>query len=78
MLLRSGYINLLQQMLKFLEGIRHIVRYHDVTPGSQNTWNTSVLAITSTYKSGGEEEPKIGLLFLGFNCFAEGKTRCFI
>ena len=43
-------------MLKFLEGTRKIVRYHDVTPGSQITWNTAFLAVTGAYKRGGEVE----------------------
>ena len=46
-------------MLKFLAGTRKIVRYHDVTPGSQITWNTAFLAVTGAYKRGGEEEVKI-------------------
>ena len=54
--MKQGYIHLLPQMLKFLEGTRQIVRYHDVTPGSQITWNTAFLAVTSAYKRGGEEE----------------------
>lgn len=51
--LKQGYIHLLPYMLKFLAGIRKIVRYHDVTPGSQITWNTAFLAITGAYKRGG-------------------------
>ncbi len=43
-------------MLKFLAGTRKIVRYHDVTPGSQITWNTSFLAVTGAWKRGGEDE----------------------
>lgn len=31
--MKQGYIHLLPFMLKFLAGIRKIVRYHDVTPG---------------------------------------------
>ncbi|SNR81745.1 pyruvate carboxylase [Humidesulfovibrio mexicanus] len=54
--MKQGYIHLLPYMLKFLAGIRKIVRYHDVTPGSQITWNTSFLAITGAYKRGGERE----------------------
>jgi pyruvate carboxylase len=53
--LKQGYIHLLPFMLKFLAGIRKIVRYHDVTPGSQITWNTAFLAVTGTYKRGGRE-----------------------
>ena len=31
--MKQGYIRLLPYMLKFLEGTRQIIRYHDVTPG---------------------------------------------
>ena len=54
--MKQGYIHLLPYMLKFLEGTRQIVRYHDVTPGSQVTWNTAFLAVTGAWKRGGEEE----------------------
>jgi len=54
--LKQGYIHLLPYMLKFLAGTRRIVRYHDVTPGSQITWNTAFLAVTGAYKRGGERE----------------------
>lgn len=56
--LKQGYIHLLPYMLKFLAGTRQIVRYHDVTPGSQITWNTAFLAVTGAWKRGGEEEVK--------------------
>ncbi len=52
--LKQGYIHLLPYMLKFLAGTREIVHYHDVTPGSQITWNTAFLAVTGAYKRGGE------------------------
>lgn len=52
-------------MLKFLEGTRRIVRYHDVTPGSQITWNTAFLAVTGAWKRGGEEEVRYLLEVLG-------------
>ena len=52
--MKQGYIHLLPYMLKFLAGTRKIVRYHDVTPGSQITWNTAFLAVTGAYKRGGE------------------------
>ncbi|GAB6038841.1 pyruvate carboxylase [Fundidesulfovibrio butyratiphilus] len=52
--MKQGYIHLLPYMLKFLAGTRKIVRYHDVTPGSQITWNTAFLAVTQAYKRGGE------------------------
>jgi len=54
--MKQGYIHLLPYMLRFLAGTRKIVRYHDVTPGSQITWNTSFLAVTGAYKRGGERE----------------------
>lgn len=54
--MQQGYIHLLPYMLRFLAGTRKIVRYHDVTPGSQITWNTAFLAVTHAYKRGGEEE----------------------
>jgi len=53
--LKQGYIRLLPYMLRFLAGTRKIVRYHDVTPGSQITWNTAFLAVTEAYKRGGEQ-----------------------
>ena len=53
--MKQGYIHLLPYMLDFLAGIRKIVRYHDVTPGSQITWNTAFLTITNVYKEKGEK-----------------------
>ncbi len=53
--MKQGYIHLLPYMLRFLAGIRKIVRYHDVTPGSQITWNTSFLAISNVFKEKGEK-----------------------
>ncbi len=52
--MKQGHIHLLPYMLKFLAGTRQIVRYHDVTPGSQITWNTAFLAVTGAHKRGGE------------------------
>ncbi len=49
----QGYIHLLPQMLRFLAGSRQIVHYHDVTPGSQITWNTAFLAVTGAHRRGG-------------------------
>jgi pyruvate carboxylase len=54
--MKQGYIHLLPYMLRFLAGTRRIVRYHDVTPGSQITWNTAFLAVTEAYKRGKEKE----------------------
>ena len=55
---KQGYITILPYMLRFLEQTRRIVRYHDVTPGSQITWNTAFLGVTGAYKRGGEDEVK--------------------
>lgn len=63
--MKQGYIHLLPYMLKFLEGSRQIVRYHDVTPGSQITWNTAFLAVTNAWKRGGEDEVKYLLEVMG-------------
>ncbi|MCG2794300.1 MAG: pyruvate carboxylase [Actinomycetia bacterium] len=54
--LKQGYIHLLPYALSFLAGTRRVVRYHDVTPGSQITWNIAFLAVTSAFKRGGIQE----------------------
>lgn len=54
--LKQGYIHLLPYMLRFLAGTRKIVSYHDVTPGSQITWNTAFLAVSAAFQRGGEKE----------------------
>lgn len=54
--MKQGYIHLLPHMLEFLSGTRKITRYHDVTPGSQITWNTAFLAVTGAFQRGGEEQ----------------------
>ncbi len=56
--MKQGYIHLLPYILDFLALTRKVVRYHDVTPGSQITWNTAFLAVTSAYKRGGTAEVK--------------------
>ncbi len=53
--MKQGYIKLLPYMLRFLAGTRRIVRYHDVTPGSQITWNTAFLGVSAAYNRGGLE-----------------------
>ena len=53
--MKQGYIHLLPYMLKFLAATRKVVRYHDVTPGSQITWNTAFLNVTGAFKRGGEK-----------------------
>ncbi|MDR2934562.1 MAG: pyruvate carboxylase, partial [Candidatus Adiutrix sp.] len=54
--LNQGRIQLLPFMLRFLAGTRRLVRYHDVTPGSQITWNTAFLAVTQSFDRGGRPE----------------------
>jgi pyruvate carboxylase len=61
---KQGHIHLLPYMLKFLAGTRKVVRYHDVTPGSQITWNTAFLAVTGAWKRGGEGEVRFLLQVL--------------
>lgn len=63
--MKQGYIHLLPHMLRFLAGTRKIIRYHDVTPGSQITWNTAFSAVTEAYKRGGEEAVEEMLDVLG-------------
>jgi pyruvate carboxylase len=53
--MKQGYIQFLPHMLRFLAGVRQIVRYHDVTPGSQITWNTAFLAVSAAFRRGGPE-----------------------
>jgi pyruvate carboxylase len=54
--MKQGYIQFLPHMLRYLAGARRIVRYHDVTPGSQITWNTAFLAVSSAFQRGGPAE----------------------
>jgi len=54
--LHQGRIHLLPFILRFLAGTRRLVRYHDVTPGSQITWNTAFLAVTQSFDRGGWPE----------------------
>jgi pyruvate carboxylase len=54
--MKQGYIQLLPYMLRFLAGARRLVRYHDVTPGSQITWNTAFLGVTAAWNRGGLPE----------------------
>ena len=54
--LQQGYIFLLPQILQYLSTVRQIVLYHDVTPGSQITWNNAFLTVTNAYKRGGLDE----------------------
>jgi pyruvate carboxylase len=54
--LNQGRIRLLPFILRFLAGTRRLVRYHDVTPGSQITWNTAFMAVTQSFDRGGLPE----------------------
>ncbi|MDR3153046.1 MAG: pyruvate carboxylase [Deltaproteobacteria bacterium] len=54
--MKQGYIQFLPHMLRYLAGLRKITRYHDVTPGSQITWNTAFLAVSSAFQRGGPSE----------------------
>ncbi|MDR3134760.1 MAG: pyruvate carboxylase, partial [Deltaproteobacteria bacterium] len=54
--MKQGYIQFLPQMLNYLAGVRKIVRYHDVTPGSQITWNTAFLAVSQAFLRAGPSE----------------------
>ncbi|MDR0356653.1 MAG: pyruvate carboxylase [Deltaproteobacteria bacterium] len=54
--MKQGYIQFLPQMLRYLSGVRQIVRYHDVTPGSQITWNAAFLAVSQAFLRGGPNE----------------------
>jgi pyruvate carboxylase len=54
--MKQGYIQFLPHMLRYLAGLRRVTRYHDVTPGSQITWNTAFLAVSSAFQRGGPEE----------------------
>ncbi len=50
--LKQGYIFLLPQILEYLAIVRHLVLYHDVTPGAQITWNNAFITISDAYKRG--------------------------
>ena len=62
--LKQGHIDLLPYMLRLLAGTRKIIRYHDVTPGSQITWNTAFLAVTAAFQRGGKQEVRYLLKIL--------------
>jgi pyruvate carboxylase len=56
--LRQGYAFLLPYILVVLELYRKIIRYHDVTPGSQITWTNGYLMTVKAYERGGMTEVK--------------------
>jgi len=54
--LKQGYAFLLPSILLVLELYRKLIRYHDVTPGSQITWTNGYLMIVNAYERGGMTE----------------------
>ncbi|RLB80662.1 MAG: pyruvate carboxylase [Deltaproteobacteria bacterium] len=54
--LKQGYAFLLPHILLILELYRKIIRYHDVTPGSQITWTNGYMMAVKAYERGGLAE----------------------
>ena len=54
--LKHGYAFLLPSILSVLELYRKLIRYHDVTPGSQITWTNGYLMVVNAYERGGMPE----------------------
>jgi pyruvate carboxylase len=54
--LRQGYAFLLPNILLVLQLYRKLIRYHDVTPGSQITWTNGYLMVVTAYERGGMPE----------------------
>jgi pyruvate carboxylase len=54
--LKQGYAFLLPHILVILELCRKIIRYHDVTPGSQVTWTNGYMMAVTAYERGGTAE----------------------
>ncbi|NVM22997.1 MAG: pyruvate carboxylase, partial [Desulfobacterales bacterium] len=54
--LKQGYAFLLPHILLILELYRKIIRYHDVTPGSQITWTNGYMMAVKAYERGGSAE----------------------
>ena len=54
--LKQGNAFLLPYILVILELYRQIIRYHDVTPGSQITWTNGYLMAVKAYERGGMRE----------------------
>jgi pyruvate carboxylase len=51
--LKQGYAFLLPHILLILELCRKLIRYHDVTPGSQITWTNGYMMAVKAYERGG-------------------------
>ncbi|MBE9581729.1 MAG: pyruvate carboxylase, partial [Proteobacteria bacterium] len=62
--LKQGYAFLLPHILLILELYRKIIRYHDVTPGSQVTWTNGYMMAVKAYERGGlaEVQRVLGIL----------------
>jgi len=56
--LKQGYAFLLPYILQVLALYRKLIRYHDVTPGSQVTWTNGYMMVVKAYERGGEAEVK--------------------
>ncbi len=54
--LKQGYAFLLPSILLVLELYRKLIRYHDVTPGSQITWTNGYMMAVKAYERGGMSE----------------------
>ncbi|MBW2568842.1 MAG: pyruvate carboxylase [Deltaproteobacteria bacterium] len=54
--LKQGYAFLLPSILLVLELYRKLIRYHDVTPGSQITWTNGYMMVVKAYERGGMSE----------------------
>ncbi len=54
--LKQGYAFLLPDILLVLSLVRKLIRYHDVTPGSQITWTNGYMLVVQAHERGGREE----------------------
>ncbi len=54
--MKQGHAFLLPHILLILELCRKIIRYHDVTPGSQITWTNGYMMAAKAYERGGMPE----------------------
>jgi len=54
--MKQGYAFLLPHILVILELCRKIIRYHDVTPGSQVTWTNGYMMAATAHERGGSGE----------------------
>jgi len=54
--LKQGYAFLLPHILQVLALYRKLIRYHDVTPGSQVTWTNCYMMVVKAFERGSEQE----------------------